>query len=413
MNARRYAFYAFRFNKKLRDQKDIAGRCLSKTSFAVGLMRNALGMAKDGENCIRWLQRGWNALLVLVTGLAGGMVGVFMALGMFFVSSKSFFLDAADKHGISEKTSSRLGGSFVLLGAILFSCVQLAAKENTEFSAQAYILENTPRYLVVALLCGAVGLWEDYAQRLSPRFRLLMLFLIVSSYFLLISSGLPTDIFPTSTLQWLNHPLVVGVGMTICVVGFINAGNMADGANGLLPTIALAVLLFGYSETGSVVLLALLVSTVVFSLFNVVTGSMFLGDSGAYFLSALMALICVETYIEGNSSVWFYACLLSYPCVELIRVMYVRWKLGVSLLAADDNHLHNMLFKRLKRSGFSPLLGNSFTGLSLAIFSVAIPLSGYLLEVLALNSLAWLLVFCLYCVAHVLIANYFDSTEKS
>jgi len=332
---------------------------------------------------------------------------------MFFVSSKNFFLDAADKHGISERTSSRLGGPFVLLGALLFGCVQFLAQENSAFAIQYYFPENTPGYLVVALLCGAVGLWEDYAQRLSPKFRLLILFLIVSLYFFLISSNFPTDIFPTPTLQWLNHPLVVGVGMTICVVGFINAGNMADGANGLLSTIAIAVFLVGYLETGSGVLIALMVSTIVFSLFNVVTGSMFLGDSGAYFLSALMALLCADLYMQGNSSVWFYACLLSYPCVELIRILYVRWKLGGSLLAADNNHLHNILFEKLKIFGFSPLLGNTCTGLSLATFSIFIPLTAYLLDLLPLSSQVWLWIFCSYCVAHVLLAQYLGSPGRS
>ena len=352
-------------------------------------------------------------MLVIISGLAGGVVGVSMALSMFFVSSKNFFLDAADKHGISERTSSRLGGPVVFLGAIVFGCVQFVAQASSVFSIQSYISENLPGYLGVALLCGAVGLWEDCAQRLSPRFRLRILFLIVSLYFLLISSGLPIDIFPTPTLQWLNHPLVVGVGMTICVVGFINAGNMADGANGLLSTIAIAVFLVGYLETGSSVLMALMVSTIVFSLFNVMTGSMFLGDSGAYFLSATMALICVDLYMQGNSSVWFYACLLSYPCVELIRVVYVRWKLGASLLAADNNHLHNMIFEKLKNFGLSPLLGNTCTGLSLATFSTLIPLAGYLLDLAPLNSLVWLWVFCSYCFAHVLLAKYLGSSGKS
>ena len=376
-------------------------------------MTNALAMSKKAENYIPWSQRGWNVLLVIVSGLVGGVVGVAMALSMFVVSSKNFFLDAADKHGISERTSSRLGGPVVFLGAIVFGCVQFVAQESSVFPIQSYISENVPGYLVVALLCGAVGLWEDYAQRLSPRFRLQILFLIVSLYFLLISSGLPIDIFPTPTLQWLNHPLVVGVGMTICVVGFINAGNMADGANGLLSTIALAVFLVGYLETGSVALLALLVSTFVFSLFNIATGSVFLGDSGAYFLSALMALTCVDLYMQGNSSVWFYACLLSYPCVELIRVLYVRWKLGGSLLAADNNHLHNILFEKLKSSGFPPLLGNTCTGLSLAIFSTLIPMTGYLLDLLPLSSVGWLWVFCSYCVAHLLLAQYLESSGKS
>ena len=386
---------------------------MSKKPFSARLKRNTLAMSEKDENYIPWAQRGWNTLLVIVSGLAGGLVGVAMALSMFAVSSKNFFLDSADKHGISERTSSRLGGPVIFLGAIVFGCVQFVAQESSVFSIQSYISENLPGYLVVALLCGAVGLWEDYAQRLSPRFRLQILFLIVSLYFLLIASGLPTDIFPTPTLQWLNHPLVVGAGMTICVVGFINAGNIADGANGLLSTIAIAVLLVGYLETGTGVLIALMVSTIVFSLFNVVTGSMFLGDSGAYFLSALMALLCVDLYLQGNSSVWFYACLLSYPCVELIRILYVRWRLGGSLLAADNNHLHNMFFEKLKSFGLSPLLGNTCTGLSLATFSTMIPMTGYLLELAPLDSPVWLWVFCSYSIAHVLLAQYLDSTRKS
>jgi UDP-GlcNAc:undecaprenyl-phosphate GlcNAc-1-phosphate transferase len=205
----------------------------------------------------------------------------------------------------------------------------------------------------------------------------------------------------------------VGVGMTICVVGFINAGNMADGANGLLSTIAIAVFLVGFLETGSGFLMALMVSTIVFSLFNVSTGSMFLGDSGAYFLSALMALTCIGLYMQGNSSVWFYACLLSYPCVELIRVLYVRWKLGGSLLAADNNHLHNMLFEKLKSAGFLPLLGNTCTGLSLATFSTIVPMTGYLLELTPLDSPVWLWAFCSYSVAHVFLAQYLGWTKKA
>jgi UDP-GlcNAc:undecaprenyl-phosphate/decaprenyl-phosphate GlcNAc-1-phosphate transferase len=370
-------------------------------------------MSEKADKYTLWSQRGWNALLVIVSGLVGGIVGVAMALSMFVVSSKKFFLDSADKHGISEKTSTRLGGPFVLVGAILIGFVQFAAQENGVLFKQVNVLDNAPGYLVVAVLCGAVGLWEDYAQRLSPKIRLQILFLIVSLYFLLISSDLPTDIFPSPTLQWLNYPLVVGVGMTICVVGVINAGNMADGANGLLSTIAIAVFLIGYLETGSGVFVALMVSTIVFSLFNVVTGSMFLGDSGAYFLSAFMALVCVDLYTQGNSSVWFYGCLLSYPCVELVRVLYVRWKLGGRLLAADNNHLHNILFEKLKSSGFSPLLGNTCTGLSLAVFSILMPLTGYLLELAPLDSSVWLWVFCSYCVAHVLLAQYLVSTSKS
>ena len=66
-------------------------------------------MSKKVENYIPWSQRGWNAVLVIVSGLVGGFVGVAMALSMFAVSSKKFFLDAADKHGISEKNFFTFG----------------------------------------------------------------------------------------------------------------------------------------------------------------------------------------------------------------------------------------------------------------------------------------------------------------
>ena len=65
---------------------------MSGLPFSARLKRNVLAMSKKSENYIPWSQRGWNALLVIVSGLVGGVVGVAMALSMFVVSSKNFFL---------------------------------------------------------------------------------------------------------------------------------------------------------------------------------------------------------------------------------------------------------------------------------------------------------------------------------
>jgi hypothetical protein len=121
-----------------------------------------------------------------------------------------------------------------------------------------------------------------------------------------------------------------------------------------------------------------------------------------------MAMACVDLYIQGGSSVWFYACFLSYPCVELVRIMYVRWSHGHSLLAADNNHLHNLLFERFKLMGFSSLVGNSCTGFSIAAVSVAPPLILYLMAAMPLDSPTWMLVFGFYCLVHLSVGRYLN-----
>ena len=366
-------------------------------------------MSNRNGGILSWTLLGQRISLVIISAIVGGFVGVVMTLSMVYVSSKEFFLDSADKHGISGKTSSRFGGPLVCLGAIAFGFALIAIERKTLLLSLPEFMQYLKGYLLVALLAGGIGLWEDYAERLSPKFRLKLLFLTVGIYFISIAAELPRDVFPSEFPQFLNHPLSVGLGMTICVVGFINAGNVADGANGLLSTIAVVLFLVGYLETGSVLFNALLLSTFIFSLYNMFTGSIFLGDSGAYFLSALMAMTCVDLFMQGGSSVWFYACLLGYPCVELVRIMYVRWSLGQSLLSADNNHLHNLVFEKFKLMGFSSQVGNTCTGFSIASVSVAPPLIVYLMAAIPPDSAGWMLMFGFYCLVHLSFGRYLSS----
>ena len=82
----------------------------------------------------------------------------------------------------------------------------------------------------------------------------------------------------------------------IMVCGFINAGNIADGANGLLTSIYFGFFLVAYSIDSSIFNFSVLTSLLAFIVFNVSTGRIFLGDFGAYFLSALVAYKCLEFY---------------------------------------------------------------------------------------------------------------------
>ena len=64
-------------------------------------------------------------------------------------------------------------------------------------------------------------------------------------------------------------------------------------------------------------------SLLIFLVFNVVTGKIFLGDFGAYGLSAMIAFGSLELYSVGTVSSWFLGSLLAYPCIEMVRVIIV------------------------------------------------------------------------------------------
>ena len=141
------------------------------------------------------------------------------------------------------------------------------------------------------------------------------------------------------------------VAATIVVVGFVNAGNIADGANGLLAIIALCVFYLAHQHTQSALFFGLFVSVAVFTLYNLASGRIFLGDFGSYGLSAMMAFACLDLLTISDASIWFFAAILSYPCTELVRVITNRLLRNRSPFAADNSHVHNKLFTLLKKQG--------------------------------------------------------------
>ena len=89
------------------------------------------------------------------------------------------------------------------------------------------------------------------------------------------------------------------------ISGFINAGNIADGANGLLSLVYLVFFLVLYSINPSIFYSSMIISLAIFFAYNVTTGRIFLGDFGAYFLSAIVAYSSLKIYAEYDVSVFF------------------------------------------------------------------------------------------------------------
>jgi len=154
----------------------------------------------------------------------------------------------------------------------------------------------------------------------------------------------------------------------LCFLFVTNGANLIDGFNGLL-TIHLLLINFiilflnvsnGHEEfvmaiTGQIIVLFL------FLLFNFPKAKMFLGDSGSYLFGSLTALNIIKTNnLNPEISSFFFCIILFYIFFEVFFSFFRKLLQKKHPLKPDENHLHMLLFKRLKTSIKNT---NSFTGL--------------------------------------------------
>ena len=247
------------------------------------------------------------AIMMLLAAIAFGLTGLVMMILLQWMTRQNYAKDSVDKHGISSLSASRLGGAAVALGAvILFVIGALAGLGRTllapvEFQIIAWIAVS---------ICLGLGLVEDLNNNsLTPRFRLLVEFVTFAVLIALIPTLIPTDLGIRGLDALMALPVIGCLLTVIFCVGFINAANMADGANGLMPGILTISFGLFYAETGAYVFVCLMTSCGLFTIFNVISGRLFLGDTGAYGLGAALCLSGLFLYSRGDFSASLLAVL--------------------------------------------------------------------------------------------------------
>ena len=188
----------------------------------------------------------------------------------------------------------------------------------------------------------------------------------------------------------------------IFCVGFINAVNMADGANGLMPGILTISFGLFYTETGSLAFAALMTSCGLFTIFNVISGRLFLGDTGSYGFGAAIVLSSLILFRQGIFSAPFLAVLLAYPCIDFLMALVRRSWQGRSLFLPDNDHLHNKIHFHFQKRFRSATVANSLTGGVIVASSAGVAMMGSLFSWLPVTSELWALVFALQCIAYAL-----------
>ena len=197
-----------------------------------------------------------------------------MMIIMVWLSQAKWAVDDATSHGISERQSSRLGGLALVLGACAYYLNLLWMGEQwVPELGDAYGF-TLPLYYWLVLLIALVGLCDDLAVNISPGRRL---FLVLALAYAAVAQQ--PEIVPPSAYAWLpgalNNSVTLTVAGAILVAGFVNAGNMADGANGLMAIIGLSFFAVASWINPAGYYLSVILALFVFLIFNVSTGQIF------------------------------------------------------------------------------------------------------------------------------------------
>ncbi len=338
------------------------------------------------------------SIMILIATLLFGLPGLMMLLLFQWITSQSYAIESVDKHGISAVGASRLGGAAIFGSALVLYL----------FGVYSGVIEPSPfsTISVVSWLsifsCVSIGLIDDLKSNLlSPRTRLIIISLIFGLCLTVIPILIPQKIGIVGLDFLLNNAITGWIITLVFCVGFVNAVNMADGANGLIPGIISMALAIFYMEVGSFTYAIFMTTCGLFTLFNVISGRLFLGDAGAYGLGSMVALNGLFLHSAGVFSAAFLAVLFAYPCIDILVTVSRRRIAGRSIFLPDNDHLHNRVHFHFQGWFRSKTLANSMTGVLIVSCSSGLALLGYTEMWWSVTSNKWAWVFLAQCTMYL------------
>ena len=350
-------------------------------------------------------------LMCTTATLAFGLYGLATITFMVLLSRQILGKDSQDKHGINLSESSRLGGLAITLLVLTYMA---GLTILTPFIPTALHSDIDLGVWLVVLVCTALGATEDFSTDfLTPLLRLFLKFVVFGFFYWQFPEAIPESIGMPLLDYAFGVPAFAWCVSVLFCVGFINAFNMADGANGLIPGIAGIWAVIFYLENGLPIEAVLLFCIAIFLIVNVISGWFFLGDAGSYGIGALVALTGLRGVADGDFTAWFMASLLVYPCVDFIVSILRRLRQRRSPFMPDNDHLHNWLYRYFSSRIRSQVLANSLTGLSISIGTSGLVFLIYIQGWLAITSHQWLYVFGAQCLAYAVLRRALNQTGYS
>jgi UDP-GlcNAc:undecaprenyl-phosphate GlcNAc-1-phosphate transferase len=212
-------------------------------------------------------------------------------------------------------------------------------------------LRTSPALAVLILGGAGVGVigFADDQRPISPLSRILLLIVFLGAVFVidpdLVAPSLHWGSFePTALPAWIYCLL-----LALTTVGIVNAVNMADGQNGLVPSMfviwSLCLAAIG-DEIVSRVAEIIALSGLIVLIFNL-QGRLFLGDCGSYGVTFVIGLLGMMAYAQGRVTVETVTVWFFIPVMDCLRLIITRGLQGRSPVAPDTDHFHHRLQAKL------------------------------------------------------------------
>lgn len=210
-------------------------------------------------------------------------------------------------------------------------------------------------YLVLGLIDDILIVKTKKNNGIRPTIKLLIQLLIALIFYtLLVFTGFDTSI----QIFNLNIDLKYFYGLFIILVftSTTNATNLTDGLDGLLSVTTIP-LLIGYIIIGTikqnhlVIILssAMLISLIIFLFFNFPKASLFMGDTGSFFIGAFLCVISIMLKVELILLIFGFVFIFETLSV-IIQVVYFKKTKGKRLfkMAPFHHHLELLGYSNLK-----------------------------------------------------------------
>jgi UDP-GlcNAc:undecaprenyl-phosphate GlcNAc-1-phosphate transferase len=256
-------------------------------------------------------------------------------------------MDKPSKRKVHTSNIPRSGGIAIYFGflvAVLFGLLSRGVIGSV----------ITPKPVLGILLGGSivflVGLADDI-YRMKPLVKLIgqLLGAGIAIYFGVEISFITNPLNGLVPLGYLAIPLTL-----IWLVGMTNAINLIDGLDGLatgVTAISAGTLFFVALRThqlgAALLMLALAGAALGFLRYNFFPASIFLGDSGSYFLGFVLAAASIIGVFKTTLVVALIIPLLilGVPIFDTAFAILRRLREKKNLFAADDRHIHHLLLR--------------------------------------------------------------------